>query len=146
MSGHGTARPIPILLVEDNPADVELTREALSEGQLHNEIFHVADGPRALAFLRQEAPYEDAPRPGLILLDLNLPGMSGQELFQIVRGDPAFSGIPIAVFTASGSERDILWSEDHEAAAYIRKPIDFDQMVRVVRGVPGLRLSIVELD
>lgn len=146
MSGHVTARPIAILLVEDNPADVELTREALAEGQLHNELHHVVDGPRALAFLRREAPYEDVPRPGLILLDLNLPGMSGQALFQIVRSDPSFSGIPIAVFTASGSERDILWSEDHKAAAYIRKPIDFDQMVRVVHSVAGLRLSIVELD
>jgi two-component system, chemotaxis family, response regulator Rcp1 len=146
MSDQATARPIAILLVEDNPADVELTREALADGQLHNELHHVVDGPRALAFLRQSAPYDEAPRPGLILLDLNLPGMSGQELFHIVRSDPALASIPIAVFTASGSERDILWSEDHEAAAYIRKPIDFDQMVRVVHGVSGLRLSIVELD
>ena len=146
MSGETRGRSIPILLVEDNPADVELTREALNDGQLHNEVHHVATGRRALAFLRREAPYENTPRPGLILLDLNLPGMSGQELFEIIRGDDSLCTIPIAVFTASGSERDILWSEDHEAAAYIRKPIDFEQMVRVVRSVPSLKLSIVELD
>ena len=146
MSGETRGRSIPILLVEDNPADVELTREALNDGQLHNEVHHVVTGRRALAFLRREAPYENTPRPGLILLDLNLPGMSGQELFEIIRGDDSLCTIPIAVFTASGSERDILWSEDHEAAAYIRKPIDFEQMVRVVRSVPSLKLSIVELD
>lgn len=146
MSGLAPARSIPILLVEDNPADVELTREALADGQLHNDLHHVLDGPRALAFLRREATYEDAPRPGLILLDLNLPGMSGQDLFEIIRADEGLRDIPIAVFTTSGAERDILWSEDHEVAAYIRKPVDFDQMVRVVRSVAGLRLSIVEID
>ena len=145
MSAESRGRPITILMVEDNLADVELTREALFEGELHNELHHVLDGPRALAFLRRESPFADAPRPGLILLDLNLPGMSGQELFEILRADDSLRSIPIAVFTASGSERDILWSEDNEAAAYIRKPIDFDQMVRVVRSVPGLKLSVVEL-
>ncbi len=146
MSGQTTSRSIPILLVEDNPADVELTREALVEGQLHNDLHHVLDGPRALAFLRRESPYEDAPRPGLILLDLNLPGMSGRDVFEILRDDVGLRDIPVAVFTTSGAERDILWSEDNEVAAYIRKPVDFEQMVRVVRSVPGLKLSIVELD
>jgi two-component system, chemotaxis family, response regulator Rcp1 len=138
-------RPAVVLLVEDNPADVELTRAALDDEGVHVQLMVAGDGAETLDFLARRGAFEGAPRPSLILLDLNLPGMSGRELFAEIRADEALADIPIAVFTTSGSERDILWSEDVEATAYVRKPLDFDQLMRVVDACPSLRWSLVDI-
>ncbi len=134
-----------VLLVEDNPADVELTRAALDEEGVYLQLAVTRDGPETLDYLAGRPPFEGASRPSLILLDLNLPGMSGRELFSVIREDASLDGVPIAVFTTSGSERDILWSEDVEATAYVRKPIDLDQLLRVVDRCPTLRWSLVDV-
>lgn len=137
--------PIEILLVEDNPGDVRLTREALRDSKLHNVLHVVEDGVEALTFLRQEEPYPYAPRPDIILLDLNLPRMSGREVLEIIKNDDALKTIPVVVLTTSDDERDIVASYALHANCYITKPVDMAQFVTIVKNIKDFWFSIVKL-
>jgi two-component system, chemotaxis family, response regulator Rcp1 len=139
------AVPIVILMVEDNPADVRLTREAFGEAKLRNTIHVVSDGVQAMAFLRREPPFADAPRPDLILLDLNLPRKDGREVLAEIKGDPALRSIPVVILTTSQSEADVLCSYDLHANSYITKPVDLDRFVEIVRSIDTFWLSAVTL-
>ena len=137
--------PIEILLVEDSPADVDLTREALDDAKVRNHLSVVADGVEALAFLRREGRYADAPRPDLILLDLNLPKKDGREVLAEIKADPALRRIPVVVLTTSEAEQDILRSYDLHANCYITKPVDLEAFLGIVRAVEHFWLHIVSL-
>ena len=145
MSRRTPSRPVEILLVEDNPGDVRLTREALLEGKVRNNLSVVQDGVEALAFVRREPPYAAAPRPDLILLDLNLPRKDGREVLQEIKGDPALRHIPVVVLTSSQAEQDILRAYDLHANCYVTKPVDFDQFIHVVHTIEDFWFSIVKL-
>ena len=138
-------RAIEILLVEDNPGDVRLTKEALRDGRVRNHISVAKDGVQALSFLRRDAGYEDAPTPDLILLDLNLPRKSGREVLKEIKSDPNLKAIPIVVLTTSSADQDVLHSYDLHANCYITKPVDFDQFITVVRSIEGFWLTVVKL-
>ena len=138
-------KSIEILLVEDNPGDVRLTIEALRESKVENTVHLAKDGVEAIAFLRQEEDYEDAPRPGLILLDLNLPRMDGREVLAAIKQDPDLRRIPVVVLTTSKADEDIIRSYDLNANCYITKPVDLDQFVRVVQSIEEFWFSIVKL-
>jgi two-component system, chemotaxis family, response regulator Rcp1 len=139
------ARPVEILLVEDNPGDVRLTREALREGKVSNRLHVAADGEEALAFLRREGEHADAVRPDLILLDLNLPKKDGRQVLAEVKADPALRQIPVVILTSSQAEEDICRSYDLHANCYVTKPVDLDQFMTVVRAVEDFWLAIVRL-
>ena len=138
-------QPIEILLVEDNEGDVELTREALAEAKVRNHLHVAEDGVAALRFLRREDPHGSAPRPDLILLDLNLPLMDGREVLAEVKSDPQLRKIPVVVLTTSQAEEDIVRSYDLHANCYITKPVDFEQFMRVVRSVHDFWVTVVKL-
>lgn len=135
-------QPISILLVEDNPGDVRLTVEALKEGKILNQMSVVADGIEAMDFLRNS---DIQTRPDLIMLDLNLPRMSGQEVLVAIKADEALRRIPVVVLTTSDSEQDILNSYDMHANCYVIKPVDLDQFMKVVRSIEEFWLTIVKL-
>ena len=137
--------PVELLLVEDNPGDVELTREALAEARVRNRLAVVSDGVEALRFLRREGPHAGSPRPDLILLDLNLPRMDGREVLAAIKRDPALRRIPVVVLTTSEAERDILEAYQLHANAYIVKPVDLDQFLGVVRSIESFWLAVVKL-
>ena len=139
---NGAAR---ILLVEDNPGDVRLTMEALKEGKILNEVRVVEDGVEALDFLHRVGKYADAPRPDLILLDLNLPRKDGREVLAEIKEDEALKKIPVVVLTTSAAERDILRAYNLHANCYITKPVDLDQFIAVVKGIEDFWLTIVKL-
>ncbi len=143
MPQRGTA--IEILLVEDNPADVRLTIEALKDAKVCNHMTTVTDGVEALACLRREGRYTDCPRPDLILLDLNLPRKSGLEVLREAKEDPVLRRIPVVVLTTSQAEQDIVKSYNLYANCYICKPVDLDQFMRVVQTIEDFWLSIVRL-
>ena len=144
MSNERAIDEIDILLVEDDPGDVVLTTEALSGSKLTN-ILHVAEnGELAMKFLRREAPYDGAPRPDLILLDLNLPRMDGREVLAAIKGDPDLRRIPVVVLTTSEAEEDILRSYDLHANAYVTKPVHFDRFMEVVRQIDEFFITIVK--
>ena len=145
MSIQKRGEPIEILLVEDNPGDVRLTQEALKEGKVINNLHVVGDGVKALAFLHREGEYADAPRPDVMLLDLNLPRMDGREVLAVVKTDEHLRRIPVVVLTVSKAEEDILKTYDLHANCYITKPIDLDQFMKVVRAIEDFWLSIVKL-
>ncbi|MCW2622155.1 MAG: response regulator [Frankiales bacterium] len=138
-------RIIDVLLVEDDPGDVLMTREAFQDHKLANTLHVVSDGVEAMRFLRQEAEHADAPRPDLILLDLNLPRMDGREVLNAVKTDPALSGIPVVVLTTSEAEEDVQRSYDLHANAYIAKPVDFDRFIAVVQKVDDFFVGVVRL-
>jgi CheY-like chemotaxis protein len=138
-------RPVEILLVEDNPGDVRLTQEALRDGKVWNHLHHVSDGIEAVAFLRREGKYEDAPRPDLILLDLNLPRKDGREVLAEIKSDPRLAQIPVVVLTTSRAEEDVFRSYGLHANCYIVKPIDLDQFIHVVQSIESFWLCIVQL-
>ncbi|MFP2960686.1 response regulator [Myxococcus sp. 1LA] len=140
-----TGSPIEILLVEDNPGDVRLTIEALKEGKVHNRLSVARDGVEALAFLRREGVHAGAPRPDLILLDLNLPRKDGREVLAEIKVDRALRRIPVVVLTTSKAEEDILRTYDLHANCYIAKPVDLDQFISVVRSIDDFWLSVVRL-
>jgi CheY-like chemotaxis protein len=142
MNGHV---PIQILLVEDNPGDVRLTREVLKDGRIHNELNVVVDGVEALAFLRREGEYADAGLQDLVLLDLNLPKKDGREVLKEMKADPALRRIPVIILTSSSAELDVQSAYDLGANCYITKPVDFDQFVTVVRSIEDFWLAIVRL-
>ncbi len=137
--------PIEILLVEDNPADADLAREALEESKFHNELHVVDDGEKAMAFLRREGLYINAPRPGLILLDLNLPRKDGRQVLAEIKADDDLRRIPVVILTSSQAEEDIIKSYDLHANCFISKPIDLNQFLHVVRSIEDFWMSIVVL-
>ena len=139
------ARPIEIMLVEDNPADVRLTRETLKEGKVRNNLHVVSDGVEALAWLRREGKFTDAARPDVILLDLNLPKKDGREVLAEIKGDRDLGRIPVIVLTISQAEQDILAAYDLRANCFISKPIDLDEFIKVVRSIEDFWLTIVKL-
>ncbi len=137
--------PIEILLVEDNPGDVRLTEEALKDGKVANNLHVVSDGVEAIRFLRREEGYEDAVRPDLVLLDLNLPRKDGREVLEEVKQDEDLKRIPVVVLTTSRSEEDVLRSYGLHANCYLTKPVDFDSFLGVVRSIEGFWLTVVRL-
>jgi CheY-like chemotaxis protein len=139
------AVPVEILLVEDDPGDVLITREAIESSKVANRLSVVSNGEEALQFLQRQEPFADAPRPGLILLDLNLPRLDGREVLARVKADPDLRRIPVVVLTTSSSDDDIVRSYDLHANAYVTKPVDFDQFMSVVRQIDHFFVSIVTL-
>jgi CheY-like chemotaxis protein len=137
--------PIEILLVEDNPGDVRLTVEALREGKVRNNLHVATDGVEALEFLQRRGRFASAPRPDMILLDLNLPRMDGRELLAKIKTDPDLRRIPIVVLTTSKAEGDVLRSYDLHANCYITKPVDIDAFFSVVRSIDSFWLAVVRL-
>ncbi|MFC0038422.1 response regulator [Actinomadura rayongensis] len=139
------ARPIEVLLVEDDPGDVLLTTEAFEHNKLRNHLHVASDGEHAMAFLRREGEHADAPRPDLILLDLNLPRKDGRQVLEEVKADPDLRSIPIVVLTTSEADEDILRSYDLHANAYVTKPVDFDRFIQVVRQIDNFFVTVVKL-
>jgi len=138
-------RPIEILLVEDNPADVRLTVEALKDAKVSNVMYTVEDGVGAMEFLRQEGEWAEAPRPDLILLDLNLPRKDGREVLAEIKDDESLRRIPVVVLTTSTAEEDIVRSYDLHANCFVTKPVELDQFIEVVRSIEDFWLAIVKL-
>lgn len=138
-------RPVEILLVEDNPADVRLTQEVFKEGKVNNILNVVYNGEEAMEFLHQKGRFESAPRPDIILLDLNLPRKDGREVLAEIKVDPDLKRIPVVVLTTSQAESDLAQSYDLHANCYIVKPVDLDQFIDVVKTVEGFWLQIVKL-
>ncbi len=145
MNEKGLVRPIEILLVEDNPGDVRLAREALRESKLINRTYEVSDGLAALAFLRRQGSYAHAVRPDLILLDLNLPKKNGPEVLAEIKEDPELKRIPVVILTSSRAEEDILKSYNLHANSYISKPVDLTRFMDVVKSIENFWVSIVTL-
>lgn len=145
VSERGAARVCEILLVEDNPADARLTREALSEGRMLNRLHHVKDGIEALQFLRGEDAFADAPTPDVILLDLNLPRKDGRQVLSEMKQDPRLRTIPVVVLTTSEAESDILRSYELHANCYITKPVELDKFITIVQSIESFWLAIVKL-
>ena len=139
------AIPLDVLLVEDDEGDVLMTREAFEFYKLRNTLHVVTDGEQALQFLRREGEYEHAPRPGLILLDLNLPRRDGREVLAEVKADPELRSIPVVVLTTSEAEEDILRSYSLYANAYVSKPVDFERFMDVIRQIDNFFITVVEL-
>lgn len=137
--------PIDILLVEDDPGDVLMTREAFAHHKIRNPLHVAEDGVEALRFLKREGPFGAAPRPGLILLDLNLPRKDGRELLGEIKQDPGLRTIPVVVLTTSEAEEDILRSYELHANAYVTKPVDFEKFVEVVRKIDDFWVTVVKL-
>jgi len=138
-------REIQVLLVEDDPGDVLMTREAFEDYKVHNQLHVVNDGEQAMAFLRQEGEYADLPRPDLVLLDLNLPRMDGRQVLDAIKSDPELSSIPVVVLTTSEAEDDVLRSYSLHANAYVTKPVDFERFINVVRQIDDFFVSVVRL-
>jgi CheY-like chemotaxis protein len=138
-------RPIEVLLVEDDPGDVMMTREAFQDYKLHNELHVVSDGAEAMAFLRQEGEYAGRPRPDLVLLDLNLPRMDGRQVLEAIKSDPELASIPVVVLTTSENEDDVLRSYSLHANAYVTKPVDFARFIEVVRQIDDFFVTVVRL-
>ena len=138
-------KPIDILLVEDNPADVRLTQEAFKTTRIRNQIHVVRDGAEAMAFLEQTGRYANSPRPDMILLDLNLPKKDGREVLAQIKHEPEFKRIPVVILTTSNEEEDIAHTYDHHANCFITKPADLDQFLNVVKSIEIFWLSVVQL-
>ena len=137
--------PIEVLLVEDDPGDVLLIREAFEDNKVANRLHVVADGVEALEFMRRENGNEDAPRPDLVLLDLNLPRKDGREVLAEAKADDDLRSIPIVVLTTSQAEEDVLRSYDLHANAYVTKPVDFERFIRVVQQIDDFFVTVVKL-
>lgn len=136
---------IHILLVEDNPGDIRLTKEVLKEGKIRNDLSVVMDGEEALLFLKKTGKYKDVKTPDIILLDLNLPKKDGRQVLAEIKSDPVLMLIPVIVLTTSSAEKDIMNMYAIHANCYITKPVDFDQFINVVRSIENFWLSIVKL-
>ena len=145
MNSHLQVKPAVMLLVEDNPGDVDLAREALADSKIHNQLLVVDDGVKAMEFLRREGPYTSAPRPDLILLDLNLPRKDGRAVLAEIKSDDNLKRIPVVILTSSKAEKDILQSYNLHANCYISKPIDLNQFMLVVKSIESFWLSMVVL-
>ena len=138
-------KPIDILLVEDNPGDVRLTKEALKEGKINNNLYVVGDGKEALDFLNQEKKYKNSVKPDLILLDLNLPKLDGWGVLKRIKSDSTLKRIPVVILTTSEDERDVFNAYNHYANCYITKPVDLEQFVTIVKSIEKFWFSIVRL-
>jgi CheY-like chemotaxis protein len=138
-------RQIEVLLVEDDPGDVMMTREAFQDYKLRNQLHVVSDGAEAMAFLRQEGQYAGRPRPDLVLLDLNLPRMDGRQVLEAIKSDPELASIPVVVLTTSENEDDVLRSYSLHANAYVTKPVDFQRFIEVVRQIDDFFVTVVRL-
>ena len=139
------AEPIEILLVEDDPGDVLMTREAFEDHKVTNRLTVVSNGEDAIAYLRRQGRYADAPTPDLVLLDLNLPRRDGREVLADIKGDPDLRRIPVVVLTTSDAEEDVVAAYDLHANAYVRKPVDFEQFVAAVRAIDDFFITVVRL-
>jgi len=145
MTNGSNGIPIEILLVEDNPGDVRLTVESLKEAKVLNNLSIARDGVEAMAFLRRDGAYASAPKPNLILLDLNLPKKDGYEALAEIKQDPRLKLIPVVIVTSSDAERDIVGSYELHANAYVVKPSSFEQFINVIRSVESFWLSVAKL-
>src|ERR687893_150565 len=145
MTGAPNSEPIEILLVEDNPGDARLAREALKESKVFNNLHHVLDGVEAMRFLRREGAYAEMAVPDLILLDLNLPRKDGREVLAEIKDDAELRLVPVVVLTTSSAERDLVKSYDLHANAYVVKPIDLDRFIEIVQAIENFWFSIVKL-
>ncbi len=145
MNNEESNKTIEILLVEDNPADIRLAQEAFKDAKVRNILHTVGDGVEAMAFLRRQGKYADAARPDLILLDLNLPKKDGREVLAEIKTDERLKLIPVVILTVSKDEEDILKTYNLHANCYITKPIDFEQFMKVVKGIEEFWLTIVKL-
>jgi CheY-like chemotaxis protein len=134
-----------VLLVEDSPGDIRLTREALKDAKVHINLHIASDGMEAMEFLKREGKYADVPRPDLILLDLNLPRKDGREVLEEIKESPALQSIPVVILTTSASEEDVLKSYRLHANCYISKPVDLEGFLKVVKSIDSFWLSIVKL-
>lgn len=137
--------PIDVLLVEDDPGDVVLIQEAFEHNKVQNRLAIVSDGVEAVAYLRRDGEFADAPRPDLVLLDLNLPRKDGREVLAEIKADDDLAAIPVVVLTTSEAEEDILRSYKLHANAYVSKPVDFDRFIEVVRQIDEFFVSVVKL-
>lgn len=145
MNSQIAERPMEILLVDDNPGDVRLTAEALKDGEVENRLHTAKDGMEAIAFLRRKGRYTDAPRPDLILLDLNMPRMNGRQVLAEIKEDSGLRHIPVVVLTGSREMDDIVNTYDLHANCYVTKPIDFEQFTMMVKSITDFWLTIVKL-
>jgi CheY-like chemotaxis protein len=145
MADSDRAEPIDVLLVEDDEGDVLMTKEAFEYYKIRNRLHVVADGEQALLFVRRAGPYADAPRPGLILLDVNLPRLSGLEVLAELKRDPDLLLIPTVMLTTSQAEEDILRSYELHANAYVSKPVDFEHFIEAIRQIDDFFLALVKL-
>jgi CheY-like chemotaxis protein len=145
MSAAEETRLIEVLLVEDDPGDVLMTKEAFDEHKLRNRLNVVSDGAEALAYLRREGEYADAVRPDLVLLDLNLPKRDGREVLEEIKKDDDLCRIPVVVLTTSQADEDVLRSYQLHANAYVTKPVDFDRFIAVVKQIDDFFVSVVKL-
>jgi CheY-like chemotaxis protein len=146
MSSHASPeKTVEILLVEDNPADVELTKQGFLEGKIPSRLSVARDGLEAMAFLRREGQFANAPRPDFILLDLNMPKMDGREVLAEVKNDERLKSIPIVVLTTSDADNDVIETYRRHGNAYMQKPVDFDQFVEVVKGIGDYWFTLVKL-
>jgi CheY-like chemotaxis protein len=138
-------KPVEVLLVEDDPGDVLMTREAFEEFKVRNNLNVVSDGEEAMAYLRREGDYADVARPDLVLLDLNLPRMDGRQVLAAIKGDEELASIPVVVLTTSEAEEDVLRSYRLHANAYVTKPVDFDRFIDIVRRIDDFFVTVVRL-
>jgi two-component system, chemotaxis family, response regulator Rcp1 len=145
MNPPQSVEPIHILLVDDDPADVRLTQEALKEHKVFCETAVAGDGIEALAYLRREGPYSDVTRPDIILLDLNMPRKDGREVLKEIKADPQLRRIPVVILTTSQADQDILHSYDLGANCYITKPVDLEQLTTVVQAIENFWFTVVKL-
>jgi two-component system, chemotaxis family, response regulator Rcp1 len=145
MNTNTIVKSVDILLVEDNPGDVDLTRDALEESKMKNKLFVVGDGEEALEFLYKKGKYAEASRPDLIILDLNLPKKDGREVLADIKADDNLKRIPIVILTTSKAEEDVLKTYNLHANCYITKPLDFEQFLQVVKSIETFWMSIVVL-
>jgi chemotaxis family two-component system response regulator Rcp1 len=145
MSSLSMGRPIEILLVEDNPGDVRLTMEALKQDKMRNNLHVVTDGVEAMAWLYRQDKYADAPRPDIILLDLNLPKKDGREVLAEIKTDKDLKRIPVVILTTSAAEEDIMRAYEFSANCYITKPVDLEQFIKVVKAIEEFWLTVVKL-
>lgn len=145
MSVERLGRPVEILMIEDNPGDARLAQEGLKEAKVHNNLTTVTDGEQAVAFLQRRPPYDQAPRPDLILLDLNLPRLDGREVLQQIKDDPLLRRIPVVVLTTSDADEDIVSAYDLNVNCYVTKPVDFELFVQVIRSIEDFWLTVVRL-
>lgn len=145
MSNASQTKPIDILLVEDNPGDIRLTKEAFKDGRIKNELNVVMDGEEAILYLKKKEKYINATTPDIILLDLNLPKKDGREVLAEIKSDPELKCIPVIILTTSSAQSDILNTYSHHANCYIMKPVDFNQFINVIRTIENFWLTIVKL-
>ena len=145
MEQKKSCQTVEVLLVEDNPGDIRLTEEAFKDGKICNHLNVVRDGVEAMTFLHRKGPYANAPRPDLILLDLNLPKKDGRDVLAEIKVEEDLKQIPVVVLTTSNAEKDIVKTSHHHASCYIIKPVDFAQFIAVVKLIEDFGLSIINL-